>query len=50
MEQCYKMHERRQFIGLLTIEDDSVNVGDMVLGSDQRVEKRMDIRYGFSVV
>jgi hypothetical protein len=50
MERHHKMPRVKSFINLLTKADDSVNVGDIILGSDQRVEKRMEIRYDFSVV
>jgi hypothetical protein len=49
MEQPYTMQEVRSFTTLLTIGDDGVNVGD-IKGSDQRIAKRMEMRYDFGVV
>ena len=44
------MHKIKLFATLQTIPDSSVNVGDMILATDQRVAKRMEMRNDCSVV
>lgn len=44
------MNEVKLFTTFQTIEDKIVNVGDMILATDQRVAKRMEMRNDCSVV
>ena len=44
------MHETKLLTTLQTIRDKSVNVGDMILATDQRVAKRKEVRNDCSVV
>lgn len=44
------MFEERFFTVFLTVTSDSVNVGDMILSTDQRVAKWMEMRYDFDIV
>lgn len=44
------MDEVKSFTTLQTITDSSVNVGDMILATDQRVAKGLEMRNDCSVV
>jgi hypothetical protein len=44
------MHEIKLFATLQTITDSSVNVGDTILATDQRVAKLKEMRNDCSVV
>jgi hypothetical protein len=50
MELSYTMHEVKLLTTLQTIWDSSVNEGDMIMATDQRVGKRKEMGNDYSVV